>query len=64
MLFKYPFFQYGARYAAVTGESLLDGYKKLGKGVLIFYFILTRIVIIYIYKSTIVSICKSVILSI
>ena len=40
-LIKYPFFQYGARYAAVTGESLLEGYKKLGKGVLIFYFILT-----------------------
>jgi len=40
-LFKYPFFQYGARYASATGESLLDGYKKLGKGVLIAYFILS-----------------------
>lgn len=40
-IFKYPFFQYGPRYAAATGESLIDGYKKLGKGVLIFYFILT-----------------------
>lgn len=40
-LFKYPFFQYGPRYAAATGESLIDGYKKLGKGVLITYFILT-----------------------
>ncbi|NOQ92428.1 MAG: divalent metal cation transporter [Flavobacteriaceae bacterium] len=40
-LFKYPFFQYGPRYAAATGESLIDGYKKLGKGVLIIYFILT-----------------------
>lgn len=37
---KYPFFQYGPRYATATGESLLDGYKKLGKGVLITYFIL------------------------
>jgi len=34
-LFKYPFFQYGPRYAAATGESLLDGYKKLGKGTLV-----------------------------
>ena len=33
-LFKYPFFQFGPRYAAATGETLLDGYKKLGKGVL------------------------------
>lgn len=40
-LFKYPFFQYGPRYASATGESLLDGYKKLGKGVLVVYFILT-----------------------
>lgn len=40
-LFKYPFFQYGPRYAAATGESLLDGYKKLGKWVLIVYFVLT-----------------------
>lgn len=42
-LFKYPFFQYGPRYATATGESLLDGYKKLGKGVLIAYFILNFI---------------------
>ncbi|MBG7628834.1 MAG: Nramp family divalent metal transporter [Bacteroidetes bacterium] len=39
-LIKYPFFQFGPRYATATGESLLDGYKKLGKGVLIAYFIL------------------------
>jgi Mn2+/Fe2+ NRAMP family transporter len=37
---KYPFFQIGPRYATATGESLLDGYKKLGKGVLLAYFIL------------------------
>ncbi len=37
---KYPFFQFGPRYATATGESLLDGYKKLGEGVLITYFIL------------------------
>ena len=40
-LFKYPFFQFGPRYASATGESLLHGYKKLGKGVLVAYFILT-----------------------
>lgn len=39
-IFKYPFFQYGPRYAAATGESLLDGYKKLGNGVLLIYYIL------------------------
>lgn len=40
-LFKYPFFQFGPRYAAATGESLIDGYKRLGTWVLILYFILT-----------------------
>ncbi len=40
-LIKYPFFEFGPRYASATGESLLHGYKKLGKGVLITYFILT-----------------------
>ncbi|MBE15282.1 MAG: iron transporter [Cytophagaceae bacterium] len=40
-LIKYPFFQFGPRYAAATGKSLLDGYLKLGKGVLVAYFILS-----------------------
>ena len=40
-IFKYPFFQYGPRYATATGESLLDGYYKLGKGILITYAIIT-----------------------
>tara|TARA_B100000902_G_scaffold391405_1_gene442016 strand:- start:552 stop:1766 length:1215 start_codon:yes stop_codon:yes gene_type:complete len=39
-LFKYPFFQYGPRYAIATGESLLDGYFKIGKFFLITYFVL------------------------
>jgi Mn2+/Fe2+ NRAMP family transporter len=39
-LFKYPFFQFGPRYTAATGETLLDGYKKLGKPVLVAYYIL------------------------
>lgn len=39
--FKYPFFQFGPRYALATGESLLAGYAKLGKGVIVTYFVLT-----------------------
>lgn len=39
-LFKYPFFQFGPRYAAATGETLLDGYRKLGKPVLVAYYII------------------------
>jgi Mn2+/Fe2+ NRAMP family transporter len=40
-LIKYPFFQFGTSYAAATGESMLEGYRKMGKGVLIAYFVLT-----------------------
>jgi Mn2+/Fe2+ NRAMP family transporter len=40
-LFKYPFFQFGPRYASATGESLLEGYHKMGKPILIAYFILS-----------------------
>lgn len=29
-LLKFPFFLYGQRYTAATGESLLDGYKRKG----------------------------------
>ncbi|TMM28832.1 divalent metal cation transporter [Polaribacter aestuariivivens] len=39
-IIKYPFFQFGPRYATATGETLLDGYRKLGKGVLIAYYII------------------------
>lgn len=40
-LLKYPFFEFAARYANATGESLIDGYFKLGKWVLWGYFLLT-----------------------
>mgnify|MGYP006284768465 CR=1 FL=1 len=40
-VFKYPFFQFGPRYASATGKSLLDGYRSLGKWALILYLLLT-----------------------
>ncbi len=40
-LFKYPFMQYGLRYGMATGESLIEGYRKLGKGFLWVYFVIT-----------------------
>ena len=39
-LFKYPFFEFGPRYALSTRETLLDGYLKLGKVYLWIYFFL------------------------
>jgi Mn2+/Fe2+ NRAMP family transporter len=36
-LFKYPFFEYGHRYYAATGESLVAGYRRLGRWALVSY---------------------------
>jgi len=40
-LLKYPFFEYGSRYANATGTSIIDGYKKLGKPIIWIYFLIT-----------------------
>ncbi|MFD1063213.1 NRAMP family divalent metal transporter [Winogradskyella litorisediminis] len=40
-VFKYPFFRFGPQYAIATKESLIDGYKRLGKWVFVIYFLLT-----------------------
>lgn len=39
-LFKYPFFEFGNRYTAATGESILQGYAKLGKSTLWVFYIM------------------------
>ena len=41
LLFKYPFFEFGSRYAAATKKSLLEGYLEEGKWVLWVYFLLS-----------------------
>lgn len=40
-LLKYPFFEFGPRYAAATGRSLLEGYRHLGWWPLPLYMALT-----------------------
>ena len=42
-IFKYPFFEFGSRYANATGESLIKGYNRQGKWVLFLYFLITLI---------------------
>ncbi len=41
-LFKFPFFLYGQSYTAASGESLLDGYHRLGK-IYVYLFLLINI---------------------
>lgn len=38
---KYPFFEFGSRYANATGTSIIEGYQKLSKWALWTYFIIT-----------------------
>ncbi|MCF8369536.1 MAG: Nramp family divalent metal transporter [Bacteroidales bacterium] len=40
-IIKYPFFEFGPRYAASTGKSLIDGYNQLGKWATWMFLILT-----------------------
>ena len=42
-LFKYPFFLFGPKYSMATGESLIDGYYKLGKYFLLTYLLLSLV---------------------
>ena len=37
---KYPFFEYGHRYTAATGESLLAGYRRVGRWALLCYLVI------------------------
>ncbi len=40
-VFKYPFFEFGSRYANATGESLIDGYNRISRWALGLYFMIT-----------------------
>lgn len=40
-LFKYPFFEYGSRYANVKQKSIIDGYNDMGKWMLTLYLLIT-----------------------
>lgn len=40
-IIKYPIFEIGPRYAAATGQTLLEGYRKLGKWALMLYVLMT-----------------------
>ena len=40
-VFKYPFFEFASRYTGATGKSIIDGYAKEGRWVLILYLVIT-----------------------
>lgn len=40
-ILKFPFFEYGPRYAVATNESLIEGYKRLGNWAVFFFVLIT-----------------------
>ncbi len=40
-ILKYPFFEYGTRYAVATGKSLVEGYQEIGKWAVLLFTLLT-----------------------
>lgn len=41
LVLKYPFFEFGPRYAAATGSSLVEGYRRIGRWALGLYLAIT-----------------------
>ena len=50
-IFKYPFFEFGSRYANSTKTSIITGYKRLGKWVLWSYFAATLFSMLFITSA-------------
>jgi len=42
-IFKFPFFEFAARYTSATGVSIIDGYFKRGRWILAIYFAITLV---------------------
>lgn len=40
---KFPFFEFGSRYANATGKSLIYGYSKIGRWMLVLYLLITLV---------------------
>lgn len=56
-IIKYPFFEFGPRYAAASGESLIEGYRRTWNGIPLLVFILMTLATMFIIQAavTIVS---------
>jgi Mn2+/Fe2+ NRAMP family transporter len=50
-LFKYPFFEFGSRYANATGESLIDGYRRIGRWMLLLYAAITVVSMVFVSSA-------------
>ena len=53
LIIKYPFFEYGPRYAAATGTSLVTGYLRIGKWALWLYLGITLVTSVIIQSAVV-----------
>lgn len=47
-ILKYPFFEFGSRFANITGKSIIDGYRSIGKWMLWLYFFITLLTLFFV----------------
>lgn len=50
-IFKYPFLEFGPRYAAATGETMIEGFQRLGRWAIWFYILFTISTMFIIYAA-------------
>ncbi|MFA9392817.1 MAG: Nramp family divalent metal transporter [Prolixibacteraceae bacterium] len=62
-LLKYPFFQFGPRYAIATGESLIVGYRRMGKWVVVLFLVLT-VATMFTIQAAVTSVTVGIITSV
>lgn len=62
-LFKYPFFQYGPRYAIATQSSLVEGYRKRGVWTVVLFLLIT-VSTMFTIQAAVTSVTVGIILSI
>ena len=48
LVLRYPFFEYGLRYASATGTSLVDGYRRLGRASFWLFFATTLAAMLFV----------------
>ncbi len=53
LILKYPFFEYGPRYAAATGWSLVEGYLRIGRWALWLYLAVTILTCVIIQAAVV-----------
>lgn len=60
-LLKYPFFEFGSRFAASTGHTLMSGYKKLGNWAFYLYLVLT-VLTMFIIQAVVTMVTAGIVL--